>query len=159
MPDEIPKRKRAVPRVAQYLNTDGGANPADSKGVNINTLVAQYKKTGTLPNVGLANPLYGDFTFPDDIHSMREAVYAAEERFNQLPADVRSAADNDWVRFVEMFNDPAEQALLETAGLQITDKPVIPNNSPPPESSPSAPPDPDPIPATPSEPPPEPPSS
>lgn len=156
MPEEILKRAKAPRRVSLSLNTDGGANPADAKGTDINQIVAQYKKTGTLPKVASLNPLYGDFTFSEDIHEMREAVYHAEQRFEQLPADVRSLADNDWVRFIEMFNDPAERASLETAGLQIQ---PIPNNSPPPVAPPpSEPPDPDPIPPTASSPPPEAPS-
>lgn len=152
-------RTRSTKRVALSLNTKGGANQADAKAADINVIVAQYKKNGTLPMVARSNPLYGDFTFPEDLHLMREAVHQAEDRFDDLPADVRTAAQNDWVRFLQMFDDPDEQKILEQAGLQLTDNP-IPNNSPPPEETPppvtstttSVPPDPEVTPPPPEDP-------
>lgn len=118
-----PAERRATP-----VNNVGGANPDDAAGVNINTLVAQYRKNGTMPQVNLRNPLYGDFTGPQDLHRAMEHVQAAQDRFAELPADVRSAADNDPVKFLELFEDPAQRALLEEAGLII---------NPTPEPSPS----------------------
>lgn len=128
-------------RHALYLDRSGGANPADAAGADINQIIAVYRKTGTLPNVALSNPLYGDFTFPDDIHSMREAVSQAEDRFDRLPSSVRSLCDNDWVQFLDRFNDPEGRASLEAAGLQIGDVPPTPEVLPP---TPPA----DPVPAT-----------
>lgn len=133
MPDESTPRERSTRRVMLTLDQSKGANQADAKGADINRIVAQHKKSGTLPNVQLKNPLYGDFTFGDDLQEQRNAIYEAEDRFQQLPADVRAAADNDMVRFMQMFNDPAERASLEAAGLTITPT-TPPNNSPPPLS-------------------------
>ncbi len=127
------------------LDTKGGANPADADGADINKIMAKFKKTGTLPNVGLKNPLYGDFTFPEDIHSVREAVERAEDRFMDLPADVRSVCDNDWVQFYELFKTEEGQTVLTEAGLKITDKPdpdpsekteTTPETTPAPETPP-----------------------
>lgn len=145
----LPDRERAVPRVSLELDTSRGANQADAKGTDVNAIVAQYAKSGTLPNVQNRNPLFGDFTFPDDIHSMREAVFGAEERFNQLPAAVRTAAGNDWGTFIQMFDNPTEREKLLEAGLGIS--PPVPNNSPQPATPLSTPPtpasEPDPEPA------------
>lgn len=132
-------RPRRVPRRAVSLKTHGGANQADAAGADINTIVAQFRKTGTMPRVNLRNPLYGDFTFPDDIHSMFEAVAQAHDRFMQLPADVRTAADNEEEIFLEMWKTDEGRKKLEDAGLKINNPP-IPNNSPP------QPPDPEPTP-------------
>lgn len=112
-------RQRAGRRVSLSLDTSGGANRADAAGANINVIVAQYKKTGTLPAVSSRNPLYGDFTFGEDIHEVREAVFEAEQRFNQLPADVRTLCDNDWVQFMDRFDDPHQRQALMDAGLSI----------------------------------------
>lgn len=120
MPSKTSTRQRLTPRVSLRLDRSGGANQADAAGTDINSIVAQYKKYGTIPNVPQLNPLFGDFSHPEDIHSMREAVYTAEERFNQLPAAVRTLCDNDWVQFLDRFSDPAAQAELVSAGLQIT---------------------------------------
>lgn len=136
--DEVEQqpRQRATSRVSLSLDTTGGASSADAKGANINTIVAQYKKHGTLPAVHRSNPLYGDFTFPEDIHEMREAVYAAEDRFSNLPASVRTLCENDWVIFLDLFADPVQRSRLVEAGLQILDPttqttPTLPE--PPPE--------------------------
>ncbi len=139
-------------RVALALDTSGGANAADADGSDINKIMATFKKTGTLPNVGRTNPLYGDFTFPEDIHSVREAVERAGDRFMDLPADVRSVCENDWVQFYELFKTEEGRAKLTEAGLQINDQtnttipdpittPEIPNETPP---APETPPEPTP---------------
>ena len=118
-------RERAGPRVSLSLDTSRGASTADAKGADINLIVAQYKKSGTLPRVAMSNPLYGDFTFPEDLHLMREAVERAEDRFMDLPADVRAAADNDWVEFMRMFDDPSRRPVLEAAGLILDSSPAV----------------------------------
>lgn len=120
---ETPQRE--FPRVALFLDRSGGANPADAAGVNINKIMAAFRKNGTLPNVANNNPLFGDFTFPEDIHSMREAVHQAEDRFMELPADVRTVCDNDWVEFITKFQTPEGREQLSTAGLNILNTPPI----------------------------------
>ncbi len=140
IPNNSPPRSRLGPRVALSLDRSGGANQADAAGADINLIVAQYKKSGTMPRVGLRNPLYGDFTFPEDIHSMREAVYEAEDRFMQLPAAVRSMCDNDWVEFLTKFDNTEEREKLQDAGLQLTDNPVAPSPPQPKKTSDTTPP-------------------
>lgn len=131
----MPRERR---RVTHPPSEGIGANQNDS--MSMDQLVAQYKKHGTMPNVPQNNPLYGDFTFPEDIHEIREATLKAEERFGQLPADVRTAAQNDWIKFLEMFNDPEGQSELIEAGLEInseTEPPTNPNTPPASDESPS----------------------
>lgn len=116
-------RERAGPRVALTLNTDGGANQDDREGADINIIVGQYKRHGTLPAVQLQNPLFGDFSFvSEDLMEQREAMYQAEDRFNELPAAVRSAAENDYVKFLQMFDDPAHRQVLVDSGLVVVDQ-------------------------------------
>lgn len=128
------RRPRRRPRKGLKLNTRKGANQADKQGADVNTIVAQYRKSGTMPRVGLKNPLYGDFTFPEDIHEQREAMFRAEDRFMDLPSAVRAKADNDWVKFLTMFEDPEKRSWLETAGLVISDNSEPETDSPPPPS-------------------------
>ncbi len=123
-------RQRSARRVGLSLNTDGGASSADAAGADINKIMAIYRKHGTLPRVPNNNPLYGDFTFPENIHEIREAIAIAEDRFRQLPADVRSLCDHDMVTFHDKFNDPDERQTLVAAGLQIG-PPQTPTTLPP----------------------------
>lgn len=141
--DTPPPRQRAGKRVSLSLDRSGGANPADAPGADINQIVAKYRKHGTLPTVRRGNPLYGDFTLPTDIHSVREAMQAAEDRFGELPAEVRTLAKNDWVTFLELMNEPEGREKLTKAGLTITNTPLNPEpatipitNSPTPTPAP-----------------------
>lgn len=106
----------------------------EARAADVNNLMAQYRKHGTMPAVSLHNPLYGDFSGPQDLQSQLEAVQAAYDVFNELPASVRTAADNDPVRFLEMFDNPDERVMLEDAGLQVFDTPLSKTDTQPPAS-------------------------
>jgi len=108
---------RSTPRVSLSLSRSGGANPTDAIGNDLADIVARYRKTGQLPHVKVHTPLYGDFTLPDNLQDIREAMYTAEDDFNLLPSAIRQAAENDWVTFAKMFADPDQRKILETAGL------------------------------------------
>lgn len=142
------ERKRATERVSLSLDTSGGSNQEDSAFTNINRTVAQFREHGTLPQVPNLNPLYGDFTFPEDIHSVREAVQRADDRFMALPSDVRNVAGNDWVQFLTMFNDPQGRQTLVEAGLQMVD-PITTQTPTDPTSPPTTNPDTPPAPTNP----------
>lgn len=126
--------QRAGRRVSLSLDRSGGANPADAAGANINRIVAQYRANGTLPNIGLGDPLYGDFTTPTDLQDALDLVEVVTERFEQLPADVRSAAHNNPVQLLDMVQTEAGREVLQAAGLIIT---TPPQNETPGHTSPS----------------------
>ncbi len=119
MPTSPSTPGRPHKRVPLSLDRSGGANPADAQATDINVIIAQYKRHGTLPMVPNNSPLYGDFTFPEDIHAMREAVEGAEDRFDNLPSEIRILCDYDWVKFIEKFDDPTGRQALIDAGLEI----------------------------------------
>lgn len=136
-----PRRTTQPKRRQTFLRTEKGANPDDAPGTDINSIVAQYRRNGTLPAVPQNNPLYGDFTGPQDLHDAQIQIQRAQERFAELPSDIRTAADNDEVRFLEMFGDPEQLPLLENAGLVVI-KPD-PNPTPTPSETPDTPSPPD----------------
>lgn len=148
--DSNTTRPRPYPRKAVSLDRSGGANPADAAGANINTIVAQYRRNGTLPAVQLANPLYGDHTGPQDLMAARLAIQEAEDRFRELPAEVRSRAQNDPGVFLNMLDDPTQRASLVSAGLILLDQDNNPITEPP--QPPSQPPSVTPEPTPPEEP-------
>jgi len=113
------ERTRSTQRRAVILDTTGGANQDDEGRTNINKIMAQISKHGTVPNVRRHTPLHGDFSFPTDLHEQREAHLAAEEHFMQQPAEVRTAAQNDYIKFIEMLANPDSLALLEQAGVVV----------------------------------------
>ena len=114
---------RAVPRRATTHATHGGANQDDARGADINTLVAQYRKSGTVPNIAQREPYYTLDLDPRDLVAAYELVATADERFRDLPADVRKAADHDPARLLEMVQDDSQRDLLESAGLVLSENP------------------------------------
>lgn len=65
------------------------------RSTDINSIMAQYAKTGMLPNFRKNPPMYIDETqIPDAITSFN-IVNRAQELFQELPAIVRKAMDNN----------------------------------------------------------------
>lgn len=71
---------------------------------DINVLVARFGLGAPLPQ-GMVPPVFGDFTGVDDYQSALNAIMAADERFMQMPAQVRSRFGNDPQQFVEFCSD------------------------------------------------------
>lgn len=72
---------------------------------NINTIMARWSATGELPHQTGREPRYGDFSNAQDYLSACNAVNAAEQAFNSLPAKIRSRFANDPSRLLEFVYD------------------------------------------------------
>lgn len=108
-------------RLQTVQNSSGGAKQSDRESSNINTIVANYFATGIMGKVNAQTPLYGDFTQPQDLQTQLHRVMDAQARFDALPADLRKAASNDPVKFLEMTQDDDGLALLTELGLVMVD--------------------------------------
>lgn len=84
---------------------------------DINVIMASYEKTGQVPVYSNMQPLYEDFTMVADYQSALNAVISAEEAFMSLPANVRSAFDNNPALLIEAINDPTQRDRLIGLGL------------------------------------------
>ena len=71
---------------------------------DINTIVKRFGITGQLPE-NVRMPTYGDFLQVNDFHSAMNAVAAAGEAFDAMPADVRARFNNDPGAFVDFCSD------------------------------------------------------
>lgn len=116
--------KDPATRYSRIFESKNNISLEDAAASDPNVLLAQYRRNGTLPAVQMRQPLHGDFTGPTDLQDQMEAVDAAWDRFNALPADVRTACENSPVRFLAMIEDPDQRAVLESAGLQVSDTPL-----------------------------------
>lgn len=99
------------------LSTEGGADQSHAADTNINSIMAKYVSTGGVTHLNAKEPLYGDFSNGESLHTHINRVREAEATFGLLPANVRSAAHNDPVRFIDMVNDTDGRELLEAAGM------------------------------------------
>lgn len=101
---------------------------------DINNIMERFGLTGDLP----ANPLppqYGDFSGVLDYHSALNAVLAAQDSFNELPANLRARFENDPNNLIRFLDDPNNRKEAQEMGLinvepQVPEPPVaVPSNS------------------------------
>lgn len=75
---------------------------------DINFLMERYIRTGEFPGVedlGVRQPLFGDFSDGVTFQDALERVRAAEESFQELPARVRDRFRNDPGEFLDFIGD------------------------------------------------------
>lgn len=95
---------------------------------DINTLMAQYDKTGVITHYNQQAPAYLDLTeTPYDLQNALDTLNRATAAFMSLPASVRKEFDNDAAQFVNFAQDPENLSQMRTWGLA------------PPEAAPPAP--------------------
>lgn len=75
------------------------------KECNINSIVANYQKTGVLPTAMIREVQFGEVG-PDLISSLTK-IKEAKEQFQRLPAKIRDQFQNDPDKFLVFLNDPA----------------------------------------------------
>lgn len=91
---------------------------------DINTIVRRFGISGELPK-GVRAPVFGDFEGVFDYQSAMNAIVAARESFDAMPAAVRSRFHNDPQEFVVFTSDVANRAEAEKLGLVVPVAPVV----------------------------------
>lgn len=86
--------------------------------VDINTIVKRFNLTGELPS-GVRVPEYADFEGVFDYHSALNAIAAAHESFDAMPAQVRARFNNEPGAFVDFCNDPDNLDEMVKLGLAV----------------------------------------
>lgn len=95
---------------------------SSKKQCDINNIMAQYAKTGMLPQFRSKEPLYIDETLIPDAITSFNMVNEARELFLELPSRVRKAMDND-PRLMESFlADPENKDFLIKHGVLLERK-------------------------------------
>lgn len=96
---------------------------------DINTIIHRFGLDGQLPT-NVRQPQYGDFTGITDFHTAANAIAAANESFDEMPAHVRSRFNNDPGAFVDFCLNPDNKDELIKLGL--VEKPLPPARAPAP---------------------------
>jgi len=152
-PDEL-QSDRERPRQYTPVGEHSKTKQAMKDECDINTIIKRHSDTGHLTHINPSEPQFGNFASPYDLKSAIDAVHQAQERFQTLPAEIRAAAQNNPVQFLEMLEDPDGQADLVEAGLGLhgpdfeptEPDPRIPQTGPPGAAAPEAPQPPEPEP-------------
>lgn len=90
---------------------------------DINVIVRRFGLTGVMPPLHRV-PEYGDFAGISDYRTALEAVQAAAEHFNAMPAEVRAEFFNDPQVFLEFCHDSKNLPRMRELGLAIPEKVV-----------------------------------
>lgn len=121
MSDEQTKPTRATTRHAVTFTGKGKTDQATGQNHQVANIIAEYRANGTQPRVSTAQPLYGDFRNSKDLQDQMISYQAAQARFDDLPSNVRKAANNDLIEFVSMLEeqDDSGRLALTQAGLKL----------------------------------------
>ncbi|QCQ84707.1 internal scaffolding protein [Blackfly microvirus SF02] len=84
---------------------------------DINTLMAQYEKTGVINHFNNGEPRYYDFEEMPDLQNSLHILAEATTAFMSLPAHVRKEFDNDPTKFIEFASDPKNLEKMREYGL------------------------------------------
>lgn len=106
------------------------------EGTDINNIVASFGITdGAVPPVALDPRFFGNFVDVPDFREALDATRLAQERFDALPAELRSRFGNDPVALWEFVNDPRQTDEAIRLGLlkagtvvdgQVVETPAVP---------------------------------
>jgi len=83
---------------------------------DINTILQKFNISGILPEQPLS-PRYGDFTGIGDYHTALNRVYAAQDEFEALPAQIRARFNNDPAQLIEFLENSDNRPEAEELGL------------------------------------------
>lgn len=129
------KTPAATPRRKVVLHTGSESRvlQSDTDMVNINRVVAELV-SGNADQVPMARgiPSYIDVSDSSDLQSAINLARQAQFEFDQLPATVRFAAQNNPVQFLDMINTQEGQDALQAAGLPFNDGATAPSLDAPP---------------------------
>lgn len=101
---------------------------------DINTIIDRFGIGYEMPE-GVVAPVYGDFTEVKSFQDAVNAIAAANESFDALPAAVRARFRNDPAGFVDFCSDELNRAEAEKLGL-VFKKEVVPAATSTPAASP-----------------------
>lgn len=104
---------------------------------DINNIVRDFtpQAMAELTLLNLQSGKYQDLPDQADYQLYLEQCRAAQAAFDSLPAKLRARFDNDPAKFLEFFNDPANQEEAVKLGLATDTRPPPP---PPPPAPPAA---------------------
>lgn len=103
---------------------------------DINTIMAQYMRTGELPQINLLAPQYLDVS-DMAFQTHMQYVVDAQNLFAELPSSLRNRFANDPGAFIDFCADPENRPEMAKLGLLSNDAakailtPVLPKNAAP----------------------------
>lgn len=85
--------------------------------VNINTIMRKAKRSGILPFKGPEDSVFQDLTGITDYKESLDRIIAIDQRFQQLPANIRSKFGNNPDAILKYLQDPNNEKEARSLGL------------------------------------------
>jgi len=115
---ELNDRYKSTPVTVEFEG-QGRTHQEFKEDCDINVIIDRLTKRREFAPIAPGTPKYGDFSTAGDYMTAVLNVQTAQRAFEQLPAKVRKAVDNDPGRLLEAINDPTQLEDLKAAGLQL----------------------------------------
>lgn len=142
-------------RTCARVDPTNSTQQAMKDACDVNLIMKQYEKTGTLVHQNLNKPAYGDFSNVSDYLQARNEIMAAEAGFGRLPSGIRRRFNNNPEELLNFIDNP--ENLEEAVSLGLVDdpnpeskRPSVANPPKEPDPAPEPAPEPSKIPANPS---------
>lgn len=109
---------------------------------DINTIMANFERTGEIYTSQTLVPRYGDFSIVPDYQTAQNLVIEAQASFDSLPSKLRERFHNDPAEFLEFVSDERnvdemrQLGILEQASVPVS-PPVVAEVDEPPLATPS----------------------
>lgn len=122
------KRKNGTLRVQTETQGPSRTQQHHRDHVNINNIVAKYRKGELVTHINKNQGFYGDFAhLPDYAEALQTVIYA-QDAFQGLPADLRKRFGNDPQQLIEFLSDSNNLEEATKLGL-VVDKKQNQNNN------------------------------
>lgn len=109
---------------------------SDRDSTDINIIMKRYGATGQMPTV-IEPGKYGDFSQVTDYRTALDTLRHADEKFLDVPAEIRKQFNHNPAEFFEFVNNPANKDKMRTMGL-LTEAPApVPSTPPAPTPTPT----------------------
>ena len=96
--------------------------------VNVNSIMAKYRKTGLIEHVRTNPGIYSDLTELPDYMTAMQTVINANRTFETIPANIRLRFQNDPAQLISFLSDPSNNDEALKLGL-IIPQPALPKGA------------------------------
>jgi len=123
----ITRRPNGTVRVVTKNDLPSRTQKQFGEQVNVNTIMAKYKKTGLIDHVRKQPGKYQDLTNLPDYMTAMQTVITANTTFETLPSEVRNRFNHDPAQLIEFLGNSKNYQEAVKLGLVIP----IPEPEPP----------------------------
>lgn len=123
------KRQTREERIQPEIGSESRTHQSDAEASDINRIMGKWRTQGFQREApGPLNPrtpVYGDFSDVQDFMAAQNAIQAAKEKFQLLPARLRRECDNDPAKLIDYVANPDNLEALREFGVLAEEPPEI----------------------------------